>query len=79
MSVTMTTNLDADAHQLAEQEAKPRHTTVPNVVARNWQESQAGRPPVTDALRGGVALPPDFAVSSALTEGVVGMQALSPS
>ena len=75
MSATLTINLDADVLQLAEQEAKARHTTLPDLVvnqlrvmARNWQESKAGRTPVTDALRGAVKLPPDFDERTVLTE-----------
>ena len=67
MSTTLTVNLDADVLHLAEQEAKARHTTLPEVVAqqlrvmaRNWPDSRAGKTPVTDALRGAVNLPPDF-------------------
>ena len=75
MSATLTVNLDSEVFQLAEQEAKARHTTLPEVVvqqlrvmARNWQDSRAGRTPVTDALRGAVKLPPDFDGRTALTE-----------
>ncbi len=75
MSATLTINLDADVLQFAEQEARSRHTTLPEVVAhqlrvmaRNWQESKAGKTPVTDALRGVVKLPPDFDERTALTE-----------
>ena len=75
MSATLTVNLDAEILQLAEQEARARHTTLPEVVARqlsvmarNWQESRAGKTPVTDALRGAVKLPPDFDERAALTE-----------
>lgn len=75
MSATLTVNLDANILHLAEQEAKARHTTLPEVVAqqlrvmaRNWQESKAGRTPVTDELRGAVKLPPDFDARAALTE-----------
>lgn len=75
MSTTLTVNLDADVFQLAEQEAKARHTTLPEVVAqqlrvmaRNWQESKAGRTQVTDSLRGAVELPPGFDERTALTE-----------
>ena len=52
MSATLTVNLDAETLQLAEQEAWARHTTLPEVVAgqlrvmaRNWQESRAGKTP----------------------------------
>ena len=75
MSATLTINLDSDVLQLAEQEAKARHTTLPEVVAhqlrvmaRNWRESKAGRTPVTDSLRGAVELPPDFDERTARTE-----------
>lgn len=75
MSATLTVNLDSEVLQLAEQEAKARHTTLPEVVAhqlrvmaRNWQDSRTGKTPVTDALRGAVKLPPDFDERAALTE-----------
>lgn len=75
MSTTLTVSLDAELLQLAEQEAKARQTTLPEVVtqqlrvmARNWQESRAGKTPVTDALRGAVKLPPDFNERTVLTE-----------
>jgi hypothetical protein len=75
MSATLTVNLDADVLQLAEQEARARHTTLPEVVARqlsvmarNWQDTRAGKTPATDALRGAVKLPPDFDEQRVLTE-----------
>lgn len=75
MSTTLTVSLDAELLQFAEQEAKARHTTLPEVVAqqlrvmaRNWQDSSAGRTPVTDALRGAVKLPPDFDERTVLTD-----------
>lgn len=75
MSSTLTVHLDADVLQLAEQEAKARHTTLPEVVAqqlrvmaRNWQESNAGKTPVTDSLRGSVKLPTDFDERTVLME-----------
>jgi hypothetical protein len=75
MSATLTINLDSDVLQLAEQEAKAHHTTLPEVVAhqlrvmaRNWQESKAGKTPVTDALRGAVKLPPNFDGRTTLAE-----------
>lgn len=59
MSATLTVNLDPDVLASAEQEARARHTTLTEVVgqqlrvmARNWQDSRAGRTPVTDSLRG---------------------------
>jgi len=74
VSVTLTVNLDADILQSAEQEARARHTTLPELVsqqlrlmARNWQDSNAGKTPVTDALRGAVELPVDFNERDALT------------
>ncbi|MEW6303598.1 MAG: DUF6364 family protein [Verrucomicrobiota bacterium] len=75
MSTTLTITLDSEVLQSAEQEARAHHTTVPDVVAqqlrvmaRNWQDSRAGRTPLTDALRGAVKLPPDFDERAALTE-----------
>jgi hypothetical protein len=75
MSTTLTVSLDAELLQFAEQEAKARHTTLTEVVAQqlrvmasNWQDSRAGRTPVTDALRGAVKLPPDFDENTALTD-----------
>ena len=75
MSATLTVNLDADVLQLAEEEARSRHTTLPEVVAhqlrvmaRNWQDSRSGKTPVTDALRGAVKLQPDFDERAVLTE-----------
>jgi hypothetical protein len=75
MSATLTINLDADVLHLAEEEAKARHTTLPEVVAqqlrvmaRNWQDSRTGKTPVTDSLRGAVKLPPDFNERAAITE-----------
>jgi hypothetical protein len=75
MSATLTINLDAEILESAEQQARARHTTLPEIVAqhlrvmaRNWQDSRAGKTPVTDALRGAVKVPPDFDERSALTE-----------
>jgi hypothetical protein len=75
MSATFTVNLDSEVLQLAEQEARARHTTLSGVVAqqlrvmaRNWQESQAGGTPLTDGLRGAITLPSDFDERAALTE-----------
>ena len=75
MSATLTIQLDSDVLQNAEQEAKARHTTLPEVVAqqlrvmaRNWQASRSGKTPVTDALRGAVKLPANFDEHAALTE-----------
>jgi len=75
MSVTLTIKLDSGVLQLAEQEAQARHTTLSEVVsdqlrvmARNWRDSQAGKTPVTDSLRGAVELSADFDERAALTE-----------
>jgi len=75
MGATLTVNLDPEILQLAEQEAQARHTTLPEVVARqmrvmarNWQESRGGKTPITDVLRGAVRLPPDFDGRAVLTE-----------
>jgi hypothetical protein len=75
MSATLTVNLDSETLLLAEREAHARHTTLSEVVAlqlsvmaRNWQDSLAGRTPITDGLRGAVALPPDFDEPTALTD-----------
>ena len=75
MSATLTINLDSDVLHSAEQEAKARHTTLPEIIghqlrvmARNWQDSRAGKTPVTDALRGAVNLPPDFDERATVTE-----------
>ena len=75
MSATLTLNVEADVIASAEQEARLRHTTLTEVVGRqllvmasNWQDSRAGRTPITDALRGAVKLPPDFVARAALTE-----------
>ena len=74
MSSTLTIDLDPRVLQHAEQEALLRHTTVADIVSRqiqimalNWQDSQAGKTPVTDALRGVVPLPHDFEERAALT------------
>ncbi|MBI4024750.1 MAG: hypothetical protein HY360_07185 [Verrucomicrobia bacterium] len=75
MSATLTITLDSAVLQLAEQEALARHTTLPEMVgrqlqvmARNWRDSQAGKTPITDSLRGAVKLPPAFDERAALTE-----------
>jgi len=75
MNATLTLPLDPQILALAEQEARARHTTVPDVVAhqlrimaRNWQDSRAGKTPLTDALRGAVQLPEDFDRRTTVTE-----------
>jgi len=75
VNATLTIDLDSGVLELAEREARHRRTTLPEVVgeqlrvmARNWQESQAGKTPITDALRGAVRLPLDFDEKAALTD-----------
>ena len=75
MSAKLTINLDSEVLKSAEQEARARHTTLPEVIthqlrvmARNWQETRAGKTPVTDALRGAVKLLPDFDERTAMAE-----------
>ncbi len=75
MSATLTVKLDSDVLKSAEREARARHTTLAEVVghqlrvmARNWQDSRAGKTPLTDTLRGAVKLPPDFDERAVLTE-----------
>ncbi len=75
MNATLTIDLDSEVLELAEREARHRQTTLSEVVAeqlrimaRNWQDSQSGRTPITDSLRGAVQLPPDFDERAILTE-----------
>ncbi|MEO7297030.1 MAG: DUF6364 family protein [Verrucomicrobiota bacterium] len=75
MSATLTIDLDSDILRLAEQEARAHHTTLPEVIAQqlrvmalNWQESRAGKTPITDALRGAVKVPHEFDERAFLTE-----------
>ncbi len=75
MNATLTIDLDSEVLEFADREAQHRQTTLPEVVgeqlrvmARNWRESQAGKTPITDALRGAVKLPPGFDEAAALTE-----------
>ena len=79
MSSTLTINLDPRVLQHAEQEARRHPTTVSDIVGRqlqimalNWQDSQAQKTPVTDALRGAVPLPHDFDERAALTVALTG-------
>ncbi len=75
MSTPLTVQLDADVLKLAEQEARARRTTLNEVVsqqlqvmAQNWKDTQAGKTPVTDSLRGAVKVPADFDERAALTD-----------
>jgi hypothetical protein len=75
MSATLRLPLDPEILAMAEHEAHARHTTLPEVVARqlrvmarNWQDSREGKTPLTDGLRGAVQLPHDFDQRAAITE-----------
>lgn len=75
MSATLTVNLDSEVLELAQQEAKARHTTLPEVVtqqlrvmAQNWQDSRADKTPLTDTLRGSIKLPAGFDERAVVTE-----------
>ena len=75
MNATLTINLDAEVLELAEQEAKFRHTTLPEMLgnqlrmmASNWKDSQQGKTPITDELRGAIKLPANFDEKVLLTE-----------
>ncbi len=78
MTTTLQVTIDPRVLEYAEQEARRKRTTVAEVVARqlevmalNWQDSQAGKTPVTDELRGAVSLPGDFDARNELTEQLV--------
>jgi len=64
MSATLTVNLDSNVLELAEQEARARHTTLPELVSHQLRIMARN----TDALRGAVKLPPEFDERAALTE-----------
>lgn len=75
MNATLTINLDSEVLEFAEQEARQRRTTLPEVLgkqlrvmARNWRDSQQGKTPVTDALRGAIKLPAGFDEKALLTK-----------
>ena len=75
MSSTLTVRLDAEVLKLAENEARARRTTLNEVVsqqlrvmAQNWKNTQAGKTPITDSLRGAVKLPADFDERETVTE-----------
>lgn len=75
MSATLTIHLDEDVLKSAELAARARGATVSDVVshqikvmAQNWQDSQASKTPITDSLRGTVALPADFDERSTLAD-----------
>lgn len=75
MNATLTINLDSEILEMAEQEARHRRTTLPEVLgeqlrvmAKNWRDSQQGKTPITDALRGAVRLPAGFDETTFLTD-----------
>lgn len=75
MSGTLTIHQEPELLRPAGQGARARHTTLPEVItdylrvmARNWQDNQNGRTPVTDALRGAVTLPRGFDERAILME-----------
>ena len=77
MNATLTVQLDAEVLQFAEQEARAHRVTLPEVVRRqltvmaeNWRDSHAGRTPLTDALRGSLALPPGTIAREVVGEGL---------
>lgn len=77
MNATLTVQLDAEVLQFAEQEARAHSVTLPEVVRRqltvmaeNWRDSQAGRTPLTDALRGSLILPADADTRALIDEGL---------
>jgi hypothetical protein len=75
MNVTLTLHLDAELLRLASEEAEARQTTLPDLMARqveimaqNRRDSRAGHTPVTDALRGTMALPAGFDEDTAIAD-----------
>ena len=75
MNATLTVSLDAEILRLAEREAEARKMTLPEMVerqlkimAQNWRDSQAGRIPITDELRGSLELPAGRDEREILTE-----------
>ena len=75
MSATLTIQLDAETLKFAEFAARARKTTLTEVVsqqlklmARNWHDSQSGKTPVTDSLRGSVPLPAGFDERAAIAD-----------
>ncbi len=73
MNATLHLELDPQILHEAELEARRRNTTLARIVARqlgimslNWKESQSGKTPLTDFLRGAVQLPEDFDLKTTL-------------
>ena len=77
MNATLTVQLDAEVLQSAEQEALAHRMTLPEMVRRqltvmaeNWRDSQDGRTPLTDELRGSLVLPTGSAPGEMVSEGL---------
>lgn len=77
MNATLTVQLDAEVLQSAEQEARAHRMTLPEMVRRqltimadNWRDSQAGRTPLTDELRGSFVLPTASVPQEMVSEGL---------
>lgn len=77
MNATLTVQLDAEVLQSAEQEARAHRMTLPEMVRRqltimadNWRDSQAGRTPLTDELRGSFVLPAASVPQEMVSEGL---------
>jgi hypothetical protein len=75
VSATLTIQLDADVLKSAELEAHARRTTVSDIVsqqlkvmAQNWHDSQMGKTPIADSLRGTISLPANFDERATLAE-----------
>jgi hypothetical protein len=75
MNAILTINLESEVLESAEQEARSRQTTLSevlgkqlHVMASNWRDSQQGKTPITDSLRGTVKLPADFEAETQITE-----------
>jgi len=73
MNATLNLDLDPEILREAEMQARSRNTTLASIVARqlgimalNWKDSQSGKTPLTDFLRGSVHLPADFDLKATL-------------
>jgi len=73
MNATLNLDLDPEILREAEMEAHSRNTTLASIIAwqlgimaLNWKESQSGKTPLTDFLRGSVRLPANFDLQAAL-------------
>ncbi len=67
MTATLKIEVESEMLRLAEEAAEAQRTTVPEwvthqlkMMASNWEDSRAGRTPLTDALRGAMSLPAGF-------------------